>query len=62
MFKLLTHLSKAALGVVTMPVAVAADVVTMGGVLSDQPDTYTGKQAAAVLRNVQRAVDDKEES
>ena len=41
MFGMLESLAKAALGVVTVPVAVVADVVTMGGALTDKVKSYT---------------------
>lgn len=41
MFDMLTSLAKAALAVVTVPVALVADVVTLGGALTDKDQPYT---------------------
>ncbi|MDZ7824211.1 MAG: hypothetical protein U5K75_09385 [Ahrensia sp.] len=43
MFKILTSLTKAATAIVDLPVSVAADVMTMGGVLSDKDSSYTSR-------------------
>ena len=55
MFGMLESLTKAALGVVTVPLAVAADVVTLGGVLTDQPEPYTAKAVSDVVKNLKNA-------
>jgi len=54
-----TSLLKAAVDVVTLPVSVAADVVTMGGPLVDRREPYTvskvarlGKQAGDVVKTL----------
>jgi hypothetical protein len=54
------YLFKAALSVVTVPVAVAADVVTMGGVISDHDGTYTGEAISDLMDNLKNATDPKE--
>ena len=43
MFGMLTSLAKAATAVVTVPVAVVADVVTLGGSLTDKRKPYTAE-------------------
>ena len=57
MFK---NLMKAAIGVATLPVDVAADVVTLGGTLADSNESYTGKKISDVLKNIDKAVDPDE--
>jgi hypothetical protein len=47
-------LLKAVVGVVTLPVAAVADVVTLGGTLSNQ-DSYTATAAKNVLKNLEEA-------
>ena len=41
MFGMIESLAKAAAAVVTVPVAVVADVVTLGGALTDKDQPYT---------------------
>ena len=55
MFGMLESLTKAALGVVTVPVSVVADVVTLGGVLTDKPEPYTAKAVSDVVKNLKNA-------
>ncbi len=50
-------LLKAAVGVVVTPVAVVADVVTMGGALSDKDEPYTVTNCKKVYENLENAVD-----
>lgn len=50
-------LFKAAVNVVTAPVAVAADVVTLGGSLTDRNETYTGEQLRNLMQNLTDAGD-----
>lgn len=59
LFDLLNSLSKAAVGVVTLPVSVAADVVTLGGSLTDRQAPYTADHAKAIVDNVFKAVEPK---
>ena len=40
--------------IVVMPITVLADIITMGGVLTDQPQSYTGK-------NIEKILDDCDE-
>lgn len=53
MFDFLESTLKAAASVVSVPVAVAADVVTLGGALTDKPRPYTADACADLMRNVQ---------
>ena len=49
-------LLKAAVGVVIeTPLSIAADVVTMGGVLTDQRKPYTVQAIEKVVENVEQA-------
>jgi hypothetical protein len=57
MFGLLNDLAKAAVGVVVhTPLAVVADVVTVGGLSTDKKTTYTGDAISKVFENVEKAV------
>ena len=56
MFGFIEGLAKAAVGVVTLPVQVVADVVTLGGVLTGKDEPYTAKGVSDVMQNLQDAV------
>ncbi len=49
---MLTSILKSAMVVVEAPVAVVADVVTLGGTLNDKDETYTSKAAEKFVKNV----------
>ena len=52
---LITNVSRAVVGVATLPISLVADVVTIGGFLSDKRSgTYTGDRA----RDIMDALDD----
>ena len=55
MFGLLNDLAKAAVGVVTLPVAAAADIVTLGGALTDNDKPYTAEKLEQVYDNLNNA-------
>lgn len=56
MFKVLTNLTRAAVGVVVeAPIAIAADIVTLGGSLTDRDKPYTAEAAEKIVRNVGEA-------
>jgi len=58
MFGMLTSLAKATVGVVIeTPVAIIADVVTLGGMTTDRNKTYTTSAAERVIENLKDAVD-----
>lgn len=57
MFGLLTNTAKAALGIVTLPLDVAADVVTLGGSLTDKRQPYTAQKLGQVFDNLEEAID-----
>lgn len=53
MFGMLGSLTKAVVGVVVeTPIAVVADVVTLGGTLSDKDEPYTTTSLGKVLDNL----------
>lgn len=56
MFKALGKLTKAAVGlVVETPLSVAADIITLGGALTDQDKPYTAQALEKVVDNVQES-------
>lgn len=56
MFGIIGELTKAVVGaVVEMPIAIAADVVTMGGALTDKDEPYIATALRGVLQNVENA-------
>lgn len=57
MFGMLGSLAKAAVAVVEIPVAVAADVVTLGGSVNDKDQPYTATAVEHLVENVQNAAD-----
>ncbi len=59
MFGMLESLAKAAVAVVIVPVAAVADVVTLGGVLTDKNSTYTGAAVSDVMQNLKDAAKPK---
>jgi hypothetical protein len=57
MFGILESVAKAAVSVVTLPVSVAADIVTMGGAVNDKDSTYTGENLSNLVENLKNATD-----
>ena len=57
MFGFLESVCKAAVGVVTTPVALVADIVTLGGELTDRKQSYTEETLSAIGKNISNAVD-----
>ena len=55
MFGILESLAKAATAVVTVPVAAVADVVTMGGALTDKDKPYTADALKDLMDNLKDA-------
>lgn len=56
MFGLLESLTKAAVGVVVeTPIAIVADVITLGGALTDKAEPYTATAVRKMVENVQVA-------
>jgi hypothetical protein len=58
-FDMLEDLTKAAVGVVTLPVSVAADVVTLGGTLTDKDKPYTAETVSNIVQNLENAAKPK---
>ena len=56
MFGMLESLAKAAVGVVVTPVAAVADIVTLGGSLTDRDTPYTAEAISDVYQNIEDAV------
>jgi hypothetical protein len=56
MFGILESITKAAVGVIITPVAVIADVVTLGGQLTDKQSSYTVDSLSTVAKNLEDAV------
>lgn len=53
MFSNLFSLTKAVIGVVVeAPVAIVADVITMGGAMTDKDKPYTAEALEKVMKNV----------
>lgn len=59
MFDILTSLTKAAVNVVSLPVSVVADVVTIGGALTDKDKPYTVETVEDIIENINNAGDPK---
>jgi hypothetical protein len=57
MLGLLENLTKAVIGVAVSPVDAVADVITLGGVLSDQEKPYTVQRAEQIMRNLNKATE-----
>jgi hypothetical protein len=55
MFGMLESLVKSAAAVVTVPVAIVADVVTMGGALTDKDQPYTADAVGDLVDNLKDA-------
>ena len=53
MFGFIEGIAKAAVGVVVeTPISIAADIVTMGGALTDKDELYTASSLKRVMDNV----------
>lgn len=56
MFGMLESLTKAVVGVVVeTPIALSADVLTLGGYLTDKNEPYTATTIKGVMKNVENA-------
>lgn len=51
-------LLKTAVDVATLPVAAAADIVTLGGELTNRRNTYTGDNARRVVDDLEEVYDE----
>jgi hypothetical protein len=56
MFDTLTSLTKAAVGIATTPIAIAADVLTCNGIATDQKEAYTEAHLKRIMRNFEEAL------
>jgi len=50
-----SSLLKAVVNVVTLPVAVVADMATLGGTLTDRRESYTSAVLSETISNVNKA-------
>ena len=56
MFGILGDLTKAVVGVVVeTPIAIAADMLTLGGSINDKKEPYTATALKGVMQNVENA-------
>ena len=55
MFGILESLTKAGLAVITVPVAVVADVVTLGGAMTEKDQPYTASAVSDLVKNLKDA-------
>lgn len=56
MFGIIGNLTKAVVGlVIEAPIAIVADVVSMGGLLTDKDEPYTASAIKGVIKNVENA-------
>lgn len=52
-------LLKAAIGTVLLPIAIVADVVTIGGNLNDRDEPYIASRVKQIYADIDEALDDK---
>jgi len=57
MFDFLEKTAKLVVDVATLPVSVAADVVTMGGALNDRDEPYTISKGRRIVETTEKVVD-----
>ena len=56
MFGILGDLTKAVVGVVVeTPIAIAADMLTLGGIITDKDEPYTATALKGVMNNIEHA-------
>jgi hypothetical protein len=60
MFKVFEELTKAVVNTAVLPVKVAADVVTGGGLATERDETYTGEQVRKIVKNLDDATRDED--
>ena len=60
MFGILKNVTKAVVGVATLPLDVAADVLTLGGTCTDKDRPYTAEKLSDIMENLEKAVDPDE--
>ncbi len=54
-FDVFEGVTKAVVGVVTLPIDIAADVVTLGGALTDKDKPYTAQKVSDIMENIEKA-------
>jgi hypothetical protein len=59
MFGIIGSAVKAVSAVIDVPVSLAADVVTFGGLTTDKDETYTGEALGRLVQNVSDIADPK---
>lgn len=52
---MLNDLAKAAVGIVSLPITLVEDVVTMGGALTDKETPYTVERLEDIMKNIGNA-------
>jgi len=58
MFGLISNLAKATVGaVIETPISLVADVVTLGGALTDKETPYTVAAVSKVVKNIEEATE-----
>ena len=57
MFDMLKDLGRAAVGVALLPLDVVADVATLGGTLTDEPQPYTARRVVQISDALDDAVE-----
>lgn len=55
MMNILKGLAKATVATVTLPVAIAADVITVGGAITPRGKPYTPEHAAKIMDGIEEA-------
>ncbi|OQB10779.1 MAG: hypothetical protein BWY21_00086 [Parcubacteria group bacterium ADurb.Bin216] len=55
MFGFLEDVAKAAIATVKLPISLVADVVTMGGALTDKDEPYTVENVSDIVKNLDNA-------
>lgn len=55
MFGILNDIAKAAVGVVTSPIAVTRDVLSATGITEETSESYTEQQLKDILKNLENA-------
>lgn len=59
MFEIFESLAKTVVSVVKLPVAVVADVITMGGALTEKDKPYTAETCEQIMDNLDNAAKPK---
>jgi hypothetical protein len=49
------NLGKALVGVVTLPIDVASDILTFGSLVNDKSTTYTGEKLSRIAKHMDEA-------